>query len=235
MDRLLLPPRYRVYQQNGQYLYFDSHNFVWIKVNESGHFLLQLLTKYLTVSDLIHAIASRFAVSENEASQVVSSFTAKLIASGFLHRNVYRERQQTPFAGNSFPHSIYLHLTNKCSLKCPYCYNKTDRETKIKLEKKGLVSPTMSTAETKDLIRDVVSYGVKGLMFTGGEPLLHRDAMALVAFAREQSDARVRQGGEPVELQMLTNAILISEQVTGQMCELLDIVTISLDGHEEHA
>ena len=234
MERLLLPPRYRVYRRDGYYLYFDSHNFLWVKANESGHLLLQLFRKHLTVEQVTRKIASDFKLAETDAYQAVTSFTTKLLAAGFLHRNEYVERKQEEFAKLEFPQSVYLHLTNKCNLKCPYCYNKTDRETKIKLEKKGLVSPTMGTAEIKDLIRSMVSYGVSGLVFTGGEPLLRPDAMELVEYARCESDLRVKAGGEPVELQMLTNAILINENVARDMCQWLDIVTISLDGHEEH-
>jgi radical SAM protein with 4Fe4S-binding SPASM domain len=119
-------------------------------------------------------------------------------------------------------------------LKCPYCYNKTDRETKIKLEKGGLVPPTMSTEEFKALLDKLILYGVHRILFTGGEPLLRPDAMELVQFARERSDARVREGGTPVGLEMLTNATCINESLAARMCRLLDAVTISLDGHEAH-
>jgi AdoMet-dependent heme synthase len=234
MERLLLPPRHRIHKQDGAYLYFDPHNFVWVKANESGHLILQLLSKHFTEEQASRQIAATFHLEEEEARRAVAAFTAKLLTAGFLHRNIYVERPHPDFPKPAFPETVYLHLTNKCNLKCPYCYNKTDRETKIKLERKGLVSPTMDTAEMKDLIRSMVDYGVGGIFFTGGEPLLRPDALELVEYARLQSDARVNRGGEPVELQMLTNAILIDDEVARQMCRWLDAVTVSLDGHEEH-
>jgi radical SAM protein with 4Fe4S-binding SPASM domain len=205
-----------------------------VKANESGHLILRLLGMHLTEEEAAEHIAAKFKINEGDAQKAVRAFTVKLLAAGFLHRNMYVEREHSGFAKLDFPNAVYLHLTNKCNLKCPYCYNKTDRETKIKLERKGLVSPTMSTAEFKELIAATVSHGADALFFTGGEPLLRPDAMELVQYARQQSNLRVERGGKPVELQMLTNAILINDDVATQMCRWLDTVTISLDGHEEH-
>jgi AdoMet-dependent heme synthase len=234
MERILLPPRYRVWERNGSYLYFDPHNFAWIKVNESGRTLLELFRRHMTLPEVTRKIARDYSMPEERAGAAVREFTDKLLAAGFLHTNAYVERGAQRFTELKFPHDIYLHLTNKCNLKCPYCYNKTDRETKIKLEKKGLVSPTMSTEEFKELIAATVRNGVGRLMFTGGEPLLRPDAMELVGYARGQSDERVRNGGARVALEMLTNATRITDGIAREMCRLLDCVTISLDGHEQH-
>ena len=234
MERIVLPPRYRVFPQEGSFLYFDPHNFTWAKVNESGRTILNLFRKHYTVAEAARKIAADFHLEESATHEAVRKFTDTVLAGGFLHVNRYVERPSSAFPSLEFPHVLYLHLTNKCNLKCPYCYNKTDRETKIKLEKKGLVSPTMSTGEFKEVIGSAIAHGLQGLFFTGGEPLLRPDAMELVLFARQQSDLRVARGAEPVELQMLTNAILVDDEVARQMCERLDTVTISLDGHEQH-
>jgi AdoMet-dependent heme synthase len=234
VNRVLLPPRCRTWSKDGWHIYFDSHNFAVVRVNDSGRLILEMLRRYMLLEEIAAAISSRFAMPLEQALQAVENFAEGLIKAGFLHRNSYGERSQLDFPHMQFPNDIYVHLTNKCNLQCPYCYNKTDRETKIKLEKRGLVSPTMSTDEFKDLLAKLVTYGARRILFTGGEPLLRPDAMELVAFTREQSDERVRAGGTPVTLEMLTNATLIKPAVAEQMCRWLNTVTISLDGHEAH-
>ncbi len=99
---------------------------------------------------------------------------------------------------------MYLHMTNKCNLKCPYCYNKTDRETKIKLERRGLIDPIMSTQEYQHLIGRSIACGVQRLIFTGGEALMRADLMDLLEFARSKSQS--------VYLEVLTNATKIDDQ-----------------------
>ncbi len=234
MDRVLLPPRCRSWSKDGWHVYFDPYNFAVVRVNDSGRLILEMLRRHMRLSEVAAAVSKKFDMPFDQAEQAIRRFAEGLINAGFLHRNVYTERSRAEFPDVNFPYDIYVHLTNKCNLQCPYCYNKTDRETKIKLEKRGLVSPTMSTDEFKELLEKLVKYGVRRILFTGGEPLLRPDVMELVAFARERSHDRVRAGGTAVNLEMLTNATMIKPQVAEQMCELLDTVTISLDGHEAH-
>jgi len=231
-ERYLLPPRFRTWSKQGWHIYFDPYNFTWARVNDSGRAILENLRDYRGVPEVAGKIASQYGIERDKAEVSVESFLAGLADAGFLHRNVYRERIPSEFLRPSFPVDIYLHLTNKCNLLCSYCYNKTDRETKIKLEKRGLVSPTMGTEEFKELIEKIIRYGVRRVLFTGGEPLLRPDALELVEFARSLSDRQVAAGGREVRLEMLTNATQINDDIARRMCGVLDTVTISLDGHE---
>jgi radical SAM protein with 4Fe4S-binding SPASM domain len=226
MEKVITPPRLRTWSENGWHIYFDPYNFVWAKVNDSGRALIEEFRKHRTVQAVAGKVAERFKLTYTEAQAAVQAFVDKLVEEGFLHRDRYRERERPPFPQLNFPTVMYLHMTNKCNLKCPYCYNKTDRETKIKLERLGLVDPTMSTKEYKDLIARSIECGVRRLIFTGGEALMRPDAMELVEFAKRQNPK--------VYLEMLTNATKITDEVAGQMCQWLDGVTISLDGHEKH-
>jgi AdoMet-dependent heme synthase len=226
MERVIAPPRLRVWSENGWHIYFDPYNFVWAKVNDSGRALIEEFRKHRTIPQLAERVAARFNLTYDKAEASIRSFADKLVEEGFLHRNRYRERDRPQFSQLNFPAVMYLHMTNKCNLKCPYCYNKTDRETKIKLERLGLVDPTLSTQEYKNLISRAIECGVRRLIFTGGEALMRTDVMELVEFARRENSR--------VYLEMLTNATKITDDIAGQMCQWLDGVTISLDGHEQH-
>ena len=226
MERIIVPPRLRIWSENGWHIYFDPYNFVWAKVNDSGRLLLEEFRKHRTAADVANTVSERYKLMAGQASEIIDAFVSKLVGEGFLHRDVYRERDRAEFAKLDFPAVLYLHMTNKCNLKCPYCYNKTDRETKIKLERLGLVDPILSTQEYKDLIARAIESGARQLIFTGGEALMRPDVMELVEFARQKSST--------IKLEMLTNATKIDDDVASQMCKWLDGVTISLDGHEKH-
>jgi len=226
MERVVVPPRIRVFSKDGWYIYFDPYNWIWVRVNESGRLLLELFRKYMTFPEVVDYIMEKFGLDPDKASEAVNSFIESVVSAGFLHHNDYKERDRSIFPRVDFPHDIYLHMTNNCNLKCPYCYNKTDRETKIQLEKIGMVAPTMNTEEYKHLIGRIIDCGVKRILFTGGEPLMRPDVLELIEFARSKSDT--------VILEMLTNAILITDQVAEKLCTYMNTVTISLDGHEKH-
>ncbi|HLJ87237.1 MAG TPA: radical SAM protein [Candidatus Angelobacter sp.] len=182
--------------------------------------------RYRTISDVARTVAERFKLEPTKTLALIDGFVNKLVDEGFLHRRAYREREREAFPKLKFAGTLYLHMTNKCNLKCPYCYNKTDRETKIKLERLGMVDPILSTQEYKDLIGRAIECGAHHLIFTGGEALMRPDAMDLIKFARQKSST--------IKLEMLTNATKIDDRIAEQMCASLDIVTISLDGHEKH-
>jgi len=226
MERVVVPPRIRVFSQGEWYIYFDPYNWVWVRVNESGRLLLELFRKYMTVPEVVDNIKEKFGLAHDQAEAGVNSFVESVVSAGFLHHNDYKERDRSIFPRVDFPNDIYLHMTNNCNLKCPYCYNKTDRETKIQLEKIGMVAPTMNTEEYKGLIGRIIDCGVKRILFTGGEPLMRPDVLELIEFARSKSDT--------VVLEMLTNAILITDEVAEKLVTYMNNVTISLDGHEKH-
>ncbi len=226
MNRVVVPPRIRVWSKDGWYIYYDPYNFIWVRVNESGRLLLEMFRKYLTVPQIVERIVEQYGLPREKAEEAVAAFVDNVVGAGFLHHDEYRERDRTIFPRLDFPQDIYLHLTNNCNLKCPYCYNKTDRETKIKLEKVGMVAPTMNTEEYKALIARIIECGVRRILFTGGEPLMRPDVLELIAFARSCS--------ETVSLELLTNAILITDEVAEHLCKYMNAVTISMDGHEKH-
>ncbi len=226
MNRVLVPPRTRVFRQGEWFLYFDPYNFTWVRVNESGRFLIEQFRKYRTVEQVIGEVGETFDIAEQEARTAVDDFVQPLVESGFLHSERYRENERFEFAPREFAYAIYLHLTNDCNLKCPYCYNKSDREFKIELQKKGRFAPILTTDEYKALLDRIVSLGAKHLFFTGGEPLMRPDVLDLLEHARSLSD--------DLTLEVLTNGILIKGEVAERLVDLVDTVTISIDGHESH-
>jgi radical SAM protein with 4Fe4S-binding SPASM domain len=227
MQRFVTPPRMRVFQQKEWYLYFDPANFAWTRVNESGRYILELLRRHWTTSQIAARVSSEFGIPPADAARAVRAFVDNLEVVGFLHRDEYRERERPYLDERQFPAHIYLHMTNACNLKCPYCYNKDDREWKLALEKQERIAPTLTTEEYKHLITRLVEEGIEHIVFTGGEPLMRADVLELAEHARQL-------GGPHVSLEMLTNGILLKGDTVRRVCELFDTVTISLDGHERH-
>lgn len=226
MEMVIFPPRARMWSRDGWYLYFDPHNFNWIRVNESGHFILTRIQLYRMLDDIAEEVVEKFGLPLDRATAGVNAFVDSLIGSGFLHAGEYRERERPSFGPRKFADTVYMHLTNNCNLKCPYCYNKSDREYKIRLEKQGKIASILTTEESKALIARLVECGVHHLVLTGGEPLMRPDAMELLEFARSQS--------EDLTIEVLTNGILIREAIAEKLCDYANMVTISLDGHERH-
>jgi radical SAM protein with 4Fe4S-binding SPASM domain len=225
-QRILTPPHLRVWPKGEWHLYYDPHNFVWTNVNASGRYVLELIRQYHTVDSIAASIAADFDMSLSDARLSLIQFVAPLVESGFLHWDEYREHKRIEFPVLQVPHAIYLHMTDRCNLKCPYCYNKDYRETNLRMTRELEINPELTTEQYKSVIFDLIDCGVKQLFFTGGEPLLRADTLDLIEYARSLSQS--------LNIEILTNAIKIDEEVAARLCRSVNTVTISLDGHEQH-
>lgn len=71
------------------------------------------------------------------------------------------------------PRSVRLSLTDRCDLACIYCRpHKQD----------GYVDEPLDIAAWETMVRGLVAAGVRRVRLTGGEPLLHKDLVRVVAF-----------------------------------------------------
>src|SRR6185312_17439281 len=106
-----------------------------------------------------------------------------------------------------------------CNLKCTHCF--------ISCSPTNHSHEMMTLKEIRPLLDEAKKLGVKEYYFTGGEPFLNRELLAILELTLKQGPASV-----------LTNGILISSKVATQLNELstnseysLDI-RVSLDGYD---
>lgn len=114
---------------------------------------------------------------------------------------------------------LRVSLTDRCNLRCSYC-----------MPPEGLdwlpTEATLSDAEVKRLMRIGVDLlGIEEIRFTGGEPLLRRSLVDIVAYAHSLRTA----AGSPPELALTTNALGLDKKAKALVAAGLDRVNISLD------
>jgi len=114
--------------------------------------------------------------------------------------------------GRRQPINVYLAVTNRCNLRCFYCYGEY-------AERKNW--PEFTTEELITLIDDLARHGTRLLQLQGGEPLLRDDIGRLVD--------RVKHNG--IICDMITNGMLVERKL--DVVKRLDSICISLDGREE--
>jgi len=113
--------------------------------------------------------------------------------------------------GRRQPINVYLAVTNRCNLKCYYCYGEY-------ADRKGWREFT--TEELLTLIDELGREGTRLLQLQGGEPLLREDIGILVD--------RVRHNG--IICDLITNGVLVEKKF--EVVKKLDSICISLDGRE---
>ena len=113
------------------------------------------------------------------------------------------------------PVFMYLHLTNRCNLRCSYCYanvNNRFDDSSVK---------DLSTDEWKKLIDDSCVMGARYFHLYGGEPLIRKDIDDLI-------DHCLAKG---LFVEILTNGHFVPNKI--ETLKKIQSVCISLDGDKK--
>lgn len=114
------------------------------------------------------------------------------------------------------PGYLQFAITNICNAKCDFCGFAVDR-----FDPKARRSVTLQ--EAKDVIDIAVKNHIGYLLFVGGEPLVHKDLRAMVAYAAQR-------GIRPM---ICTNGSLWTDQNMRELAAAgLSSVIMSIDSHE---
>lgn len=89
--------------------------------------------------------------------------------------------------------SVFIAVTNKCRLKCEYCYEKFNLNQ----------SNDISTVVWKEIIKSLQSIGVNIFILSGGEPLLDFNKLLeiLISANKELSDFHLHTSGDSITLE----------------------------------
>jgi cyclic pyranopterin phosphate synthase len=112
-------------------------------------------------------------------------------------------------------HDLRVSITDRCNYKCIYC----------RTGELGAQYPELANEEYLRLIRLFVDLGITKVRLTGGEPLLRRGVVDLIAeLARLRTPA-----GAPVEIAITTNGHLLESLAGPLKAAGLNRVTVSMD------
>lgn len=109
---------------------------------------------------------------------------------------------------------VAFNCTSRCNLNCLHCYSSSTSD---------LSSSELSTAEAKQLLRQLAEANCPVVLFTGGEPLLRNDLFELLAEAKRL----------PLRTVISTNGTLIDSAAAKKLAGLgVSYVGISIDGDQ---
>jgi MoaA/NifB/PqqE/SkfB family radical SAM enzyme len=107
---------------------------------------------------------------------------------------------------------VVWNMTQRCNLRCVHCYSSSQNIR---------YGNELIPAEAKAMIRDLATFGSPVILFSGGEPLMHKGLSELARYAVDQGMRAV----------ISTNGTLITRQKAAVFKEIgLSYVGVSLDG-----
>ena len=121
---------------------------------------------------------------------------------------------------------LRISVTDRCNLRCTYCM---PREV-FDQNHVFLPRPELLSFEEIDRVAGIfVRSGVRKIRLTGGEPLLRRGIEHLI----EKLSAQRTHSGEPVDIAMTTNGLLLTAKAEALKKAGLSRITVSLDALDE--
>ena len=232
LDHYVLPPEHTKFLRGTHALYLDPVKHVWFATDATGALCIDAMVEHGRPSDAICAMVATYGEDARAAStDYVHTLIDNLLSMGYLSTEVYQKPEPVPHL-QAHPTIMYIHLTSRCNLKCPYCYNQEHRHDLIQSERGRSNVPGLNIiGDTGEdwivkLIDDAVELGVTEVKLTGGEALLHPGALRIARYAKEKS----------LFVNLMTNATLITDELAKEISAVVSSVSISLDSRnpEEH-
>jgi GTP 3',8-cyclase len=123
---------------------------------------------------------------------------------------------------------LRISVTDRCNLRCTYCM---PREIFDAGHTHLAHADILTFEEIERLARLFIRLGVRKIRLTGGEPLLRRGIEQLI----EKLACLQTLEGQPLEIALTTNAVLLARKAQALKDAGLSRVTVSLDGVSDDA
>lgn len=108
---------------------------------------------------------------------------------------------------------LNIYLTNACNFHCPHCFMKAGKRLKDELDKEDWIR----------VLKDFRACGGEAVTFTGGEPLMNPAFREIIEAAHQ----------EGLQITVLTNGILWTDELIDELSPQLAEVQISIDGADD--
>ncbi len=200
-------PRNVSVRRNGEhFLLIDPETPNWISSSALGALILACCNGQTSIADLTRIVVETQKISHEKARTKVIELIARVDKASFAAD--LEAVRDTDDQGNYL--FVDLNLTNKCNLRCPYCYADAGSSNE----------PEMGKDEIIRLLDRLVGLRPAKIAFTGGEPLLRKDLFEIA-----------RHGAElGFKMILITNGTLLDKCAAAQIAEYFEEVQVSLDG-----
>lgn len=202
-------------------LYYQViNNDYWLVFNPKKNADIAVINS--SALDILESFRSTRKIKVTDDVEVVN----KMIKSGLLSAD--EMENQGLFDLSSQVLSSWLHITDRCNLRCSYCYLPHVRED---------MSPETGRAAIDAIFRSAVTnkFQQVKIKYAGGEPLLQ---YPLILELHSYAQKMAGQLGLALEEIVLSNSTLLTEEIVKTLVSLGMHLMISLDGlgnyHDNH-
>lgn len=120
--------------------------------------------------------------------------------------------------------SIWLHVSNKCNLDCPYCYIAGKNGASMSVPVANLCLDKLEHTAREHRLKTIT------IRFAGGEPILNRK---IIAYFAKQANERFAKNGISTNFIILTNGTIVDTSLIELIHSYSMRISFSLDGMKD--
>ncbi|MDR3596032.1 radical SAM/SPASM domain-containing protein [Clostridium sp.] len=196
MERLAFSKDVRKFNIKGITLIANTANGSIMGLNENGN-------------EIINKIESNSEINLNDLDKNQREIILTLEENDFLLNDDYKLKEYEI-------NSAYLHVTNICNLNCIGCYSYDNTRNNC-FDK--------SNENIKKYFNELSSVGVKRIVISGGEPLLRKDIVEILRYAKEEVKIPT--------IDMITNGTIHKKELFESIKAYVSSIAVSIDGYSK--
>ncbi|MCA1673914.1 MAG: radical SAM protein, partial [Actinobacteria bacterium] len=179
-----------------------------VVVNRAARELFHELAQPRTLADV---------VASGQDPDPASAVLTRLLEHDLIHPP---DAEPAPQFRKSTELTVWLHITNACNLRCPYCYVHKSSEA---------MDDATARATVDALVRSALDNEFRSmrLKYAGGEASLNT---AVLFAMHDYAVTRCAESGLGLSTVLLSNGVAISERLARELAEREVAVMVSLDG-----
>ena len=168
-EKYKIDAAFELLQRDSKYVYADYKNGNWFRTNTSGCELLKKFDGKSTADQVIKDYADKSGFPYSAITTRITSFIDRAIERKLLLKeNENHVDISTDFS--AYPVDLWIHVTDKCNMHCPFCYSSSGDKGVKKLDKTKIIS----------FVEKIPADERKNIIISGGEPLLYEELPELV-------------------------------------------------------
>lgn len=206
-DVIEIPEKLYIKKLDNKYIILAVEKPNWIVLDEKEYNMFSLINKENRIIDILE----QYSESCDEQEEVIIYCMQSLLEK--IEKNKFYESTNTVENESieQIKKTIQIHLTHKCNMRCIHCY----------MAAGNAINNELIEEEWKSAIENL-SKVIKNteIVFTGGEPLIRKDSINIMKFAKKHGHNVV----------LFTNGVLIDEDNILELSKCVDEIQVSMEG-----
>ncbi len=194
------------------YLLLNPLGFSYARLREGARKVIEMCTGVNSVHDIAAAISEQLCGDVLVVEDSILKLISELVEINLLTiPNAEPNFQE--FTSKFHPYEVWLHLTQKCNLRCKTCYSSS-----------GVLVDACSDIGLEticELLDDCKAINTKEILLSGGEPFMRSDLLEVLIEIKRRN----------LWIHLITNATLIDARRAARLKDIgVDFIQVSLDG-----